>query len=140
MAPDADGDAVTLQVHTARMGHRGPDILPVTRKIVVDPVGVLFAPSAAILDRALSERRAGRLEAHWPVYVAAYEAEMRACYRAHRAAWEALLARSRVVLPCFCTDATRCHRTVLAGLLARCGADNRGEVTAAPTPSPEAAR
>lgn len=38
------------------------------------------------------------------------------------------LARSRVVLVCYCTDPTRCHRSLLAGILGKLGADVRGEL------------
>ena len=116
-----------LLVHTSRLGYRGPDILPVTRFRVVDPLGSLFAPSAPLLSGALARRKAGALEAHWPAYAAAYTAEMRVSYRRHRAAWEALLARESVTLLCFCTDPARCHRRVLAGLLVACGAVDCGE-------------
>ena len=54
-----------------------------------------------------------------------------------RAAWRALLARRRVVLACFCTNPERCHRRLLARILARCGAVDRGELKA---PSPLDAR
>ena len=54
---------------------------------------------------------------------------MRASYRAHRAAWDALFARPDVTLLCFCHDPTHCHRGVLATLLTRCGAVYEGAVT-----------
>lgn len=118
---------MTLIVHTAPMSYRGPDALPVTRRVVVDPVGSLFAPSNALLDSGLAARRAGEGEEDWPRYRAAYVAEMRRSYREQRAAWDALLARESVTLLCFCQDATRCHRRVLAEILAACGADDQGE-------------
>lgn len=34
-----------------------------------------------------------------------------------------------MTLVCYCTDAAHCHRTVLAGILGRLGADVRGERT-----------
>lgn len=84
----------------------------------------------------------------WITYVPAYMAEMRLSYRGeqpkvwepveaeawangvrpNRPAWEALLARSRVVLACYCVDPTRCHRTLLAGILGKLGADVREEL------------
>ena len=118
---------MTLRVYTGRIGYRGDDALPVTRRIVTHPDGLPFAPSDALLSWGLAERRAGRGEAMWPTYAERYTAEMRASYRAHRAAWDALLARDKVTLLCFCHDPTHCHRGVLAALLTRCGAVYEGE-------------
>ena len=87
------------------------------------------------------ERRAKAGDDHrllqdaWTWYQAAYTEEMRVSYRQHRAAWDALRARERVVLACYCRDAGTCHRTVLAALLARMGnAGNGGELS---TPNPQ---
>jgi hypothetical protein len=112
-----------------------PD-LNVTRKSgTVD--GLPFAPSWDLVEVIL---RARKLERHfflgvahgtpewdaactdarrieesaWEQYVPAYLTEMRASYRRDRAGWDRLLARPRVVLLCYCPNATRCHRTVLA--------------------------
>lgn len=116
-----------LIVHTARIGRPAwPDALDVTRKSA-PPEGLPFAPSWEILGPALAARRAGQLDAAWPGYVEAYTAEMRRSYRAHRPAWDALLSRESVTLLCYCADPRRCHRTLLAGMLARLGADVRGE-------------
>lgn len=72
-------------------------------------------------------------------------AEMKESRREKEIAWGWLLARrpqsplrnpppapSRVVLQCFCADASRCHRTVVAGLLGELGAVVRGELPRAP--------
>ena len=64
----------------------------------------------------------------WARYVAGFLDEMRASYRAHRAAWDALLSRSEVTLCCYCTDAQHCHRTLLGShVLPRLGATWGGE-------------
>lgn len=104
-------------------------------------------------------RQADALEAvRWAWYEPRYRAEMRVSYGLssarwsdfERAAWEngvrpcpdawrALLCRPRVVLECFCTDPDRCHRRLLAQILAKCGAVDRGEITPAPA-VPQAAR
>lgn len=146
-----------LEVWTARVSSRDPDRFDVTRKSGVGD-GLAFAPSWAILAPALGEmRKATRLreiadqlsgverEVHrngtiqsamdierraWAAYVHAYTDEMRASYRVRRSAWEKLLARPRVVLVCYCVDSARCHRTVLAGILGKLGADVRGELPA----------
>lgn len=119
---------MSLQVHTARMGWRGPGALPVTRYIVNDPLGLVFAPSKSLLDRALRIRKA-KLETDetWAEYEAAYTKEMRASYRENRERWDALLAWPEATLLCFCNDPARCHRTVLARLLVKLGATYQGE-------------
>ena len=63
----------------------------------------------------------------WALYSAAYASEMRESYRTQRATWDALLARESVTLVCYCTDPARCHRTLLAGILAKLGATVVGE-------------
>ena len=129
-----------LIVHTARVSYAGPDRLDVTRKSA-GPEGIAFAPSWDILNPALEHREAVRqfcsgnpavaatLEhAMWRLYRAAYRGEMRESYRTQRAAWDAVLRRERVVLVCYCGDPSRCHRTLLASILAKLGATNAGEV------------
>lgn len=120
---------MTLHVHTARMGYRGPDWLDVTlggNRRRPEPgghrgVGLAFAPSRELLESG----RAGRVSSSR--YAELYTAEMRASYREHRSAWDTVLSWERVVLLCFCTDAARCHRSVLAGIFGRLGAVVEGE-------------
>lgn len=152
---------MTLLVHTARVSTRDPDRFDVTRKSG-GPKGEPFAPSWAILRPALAalaearqladlaaaaseEATGGRLSAEdrsqgrrvvsepvWIDYAAKYLAEMRVSYRLNSEAWRALLARERIVLVCYCTDPEHCHRTLLAGILGKLGADVRGELSEAP--------
>lgn len=117
---------MTLLVHTARISYRGADRLDVTRKSAGSD-GLPFAPSWRILRPALAARDLGQLAEAWPRYVEAYTAEMRASYREHRSAWDALLSRDEVTLVCYCTDPAHCHRTVLAELLGKLGATYAGE-------------
>lgn len=128
---------MTLQVYAARISSRDPDRLDITRKSG-GATGTPFAPSWPILRPALDAMRiASQMdgpagEAHeaqaWARYVPAYTAEMRVSYRAHRPTWNALLARPRVVLVCYCTRPERCHRTVLGrDILPRLGAEWCGE-------------
>jgi len=134
-----------LRVHTARLSYSGADRLDVTRKGADDYrrrtgrrwEGEPFAPSWEILKPTIDAMKAVRTgsivadraatRAWWDDYVAAYTVEMRRSYRADRVAWDALLSRREVTLCCYCTDPERCHRTVLAGLLRRCGAEVCGE-------------
>jgi len=133
---------VTLTVYTARVSYGGADRLDVTRKSA-GPDGIAFAPSWAILGPALKAREvaewllkaslwereaAARIEREaWEAYVPAYLAEMRESWRANRHAWHALLARESVTLVCYCADPARCHRTLLAGILAKLGSTDAGE-------------
>jgi hypothetical protein len=65
----------------------------------------------------------------WRAYVSRYLAEMRESYRRHRAAWDTLLARERVVLVCYCVDPEQCHRYLLRSrILPALGAVDAGEV------------
>jgi hypothetical protein len=120
---------MTLIVYTARVTYVGIDRLDVTRK-TARPDGLPFAPSWKILGPMLRSRKrengpAGALL--WPEYVEDYTAEMRASYREHRAAWDRLLSCAEVTLLCYCNDPAHCHRTLLAGILGKLGADVRGE-------------
>lgn len=126
-------------VWTARLGFRGDDWLDVSlqgnmRRAEEGEVGghrgigLAFAPSPELLYPYLSARKFKRLTPEsWPRYRAAYTAEMRRSYVASRPAWDAVLALPSVTLLCFCTDAAECHRTVLAEILGKLGADVRGE-------------
>lgn len=141
-----------LRVFTSRIWLRDPDCFDITRGNG-GPAAEPFAPSKAILMPALAARmratellgRGEEAEASgvighaWAKYAPAYRAEMRRSYREHRAAWDALLARERVVLTCYCALDPRlspvdqlargqCHRVLLAGYLAACGAVYCGEI------------
>lgn len=126
------------------------------RNAGVAPLGEPFAPTRSILDPALKVRdiskakrelaltmkaagkeeladllvaMVGEAEAiTWSLYAPAYAAEMRLSFREHRQAWDKLLKRPRVVLVCYCPDRERCHRGLLAGILAKCGAVDKGEL------------
>jgi len=128
-----------LRVRTAPMTYRGPDRLDVTRKSG-GPEGHPFAPSWRILGKALAARRAARdlpadaareIERQaWEAYSPAYLAEMAASRERQPEAWRDLLSRERVVLVCYCRNRERCHRGLLAVLLANLGAIDAGEVGA----------
>lgn len=127
-----------LAVHTSRLGSRDPDYLDISLQGNLrrpeagghQGIGLFFAPSPGLLYPYLSKRKFGReTDQDWLEYTRGYTAEMRASYRKCRLAWDALLARERVVLLCFCTEAVRCHRTVLArDILPALGAKYLGEL------------
>lgn len=101
-------------VYTARIGYQGADALDVSRKSG-NALGLAFAPSWALLGPMLAKRRAdGLSDTDWTAYVEAYTAEMRQSYRASGDRWNLVLLCPEVTVLCYCTDATRCHRTVLA--------------------------
>lgn len=67
-------------------------------------------------------------------YRDAYVNELRQSYRAHRPAWQALLARDEITCVCFCArrepgegQRHTCHRAVLASVLVKLGAVDMGE-------------
>lgn len=65
----------------------------------------------------------------WAAYEPAFLAEMRQSFRENRADWDALLARRRVVLVCYCPTRERCHRGLLAErILPALGAKDCGEI------------
>lgn len=122
---------MTLQVFTARIGYRDPDVLDVTRKSG-SALGRSFAPSWEILTPALAGLRRGGHHADdaWEAYVPAFVAEMEASQRTAPLAWRGLLAAPRCVLVCYCANHTRCHRTLLArDVLPKLGAVYGGEIT-----------
>lgn len=120
---------MTLIVYTARIGYRGPDAFDVTRKTATGH-GLAFAPSWKILGPVLKSRREngpGGAFVGWEQYVLDYTAEMRASYRGSYQAWAWLLEQPERTLLCYCNDPAHCHRTILAGILGKLGADVRGE-------------
>lgn len=124
---------MTLQVFTARIDYRDRDTFNVTASSGGAGRGAPFAPSWGLLRPFLEQRaEAGLSDDDWRRYSAAYTREMRVSYRTNRAAWERLLARERVVLVCYCVDPERCHRRLLAQILARLGAEDGGELRALP--------
>jgi hypothetical protein len=139
---------MSLAVYTAQYRYDGPDRFDITRS-KAPPEQKIYAPPWRLLNwgkdmRAMAERRLVDARASgqesalraaegfeqwaWMGYRARYEEAMRVSFKNHRPAWNELLARDRVVLVCFCADRNRCHRGVLAELLAKCGATDLGEI------------
>lgn len=150
-------EGVTLTIFSSRIGCRDMDALDITRK-GNHPQGIIFAPSETILRPALRARdeatklrrdaddltiaptgieriallaQAERVERDmWEWYEPAYTEEMRACYRGNRKAWDAVFARRRLVLLCYCatTVLPHCHRIILRGIFVKLGAVDGGEL------------
>lgn len=126
---------MSLQVYTARVGCKDSDAFDVSRKS--GTAGLFLAPSWTILRPALDARRTGDEDIEreaWERYVPAYLDEMRHSYKRNRAQWDALLARSRIVALCYCTNGRyRCHRGLLAEqILTKLGAIDGGELLSEP--------
>lgn len=132
---------MTLRVFTSRMGIRDPDYLDITvqgnlkrmeagEHLGHRGMGSVFAPEPAKFYAMLSKRRSGSLgDVDWIMYRGDYIRYMRVSYRKYREQWSALLGLERVVLLCFCKDAERCHRTVLAkDVLVKLGCQYVGEI------------
>lgn len=115
-----------LIVWTAHISTRHPDRFNITRGSG-GPAADPFAPSWPLLREAKRLLAANPAEG-WDWYQPRYVAEMRVSYAIFPEAWAALLARGRVVATCYCVDATRCHRSLLACILGKLGADVRGEL------------
>lgn len=108
------------------------------------------AAHAGGYDRSLAAHDVrSMLEDSWSTYVDAYTGEMRVSAgmdeknprfgfferravargcRPRPEAWASVRARCQVVLCCFCTEPTRCHRRLLAGFLVKRGAEDGGEL------------
>lgn len=79
-----------------------------------------LSPTAAVVSWAQSEPWT---PARWEKFARAYRREMRAPEQQRLIALLAALSRtSDFSIGCYCEDAARCHRTLLAELLAAAGA------------------
>jgi uncharacterized protein YeaO (DUF488 family) len=82
-----------------------------------------IAPSQALLSRALD---GPWTDARWKSFARKYRREMNApACRRLLALLAELSKTSDFAVGCYCEDARRCHRTLLAELLAEAGADLR---------------
>lgn len=117
-----------LQVWTARISCRDPDVLNITRK----SGNQVYAPSWRLLGPALARRRENvqLTDEEWKrAYAAPYLREMAQSSKLHHTIWSHLLKQRRVVLVCYCVNSKRCHRTLLGLFLQqRLGAEYRGEL------------
>lgn len=81
-----------------------------------------------LLAEELRQRAEQLEEEAWAFYAPRFRRELWERYKADASPWNALLGRERAVLACFCTDAKRCHRTLVARALVTFGATYEGEV------------
>jgi hypothetical protein len=116
---------MALIVYTAqlrRSWQEDPDALDVTIKSSRG-LGAVFAPDNWEMVMGVKQ---GAVPSG--VYRDWYLGMLRRSYRQERAQWEALLARQRAVLLCYCPPGQFCHRQILADVLTKLGADYRGEI------------
>jgi len=116
---------MALIVYTARMSRswkEDPDALDVTIKSSRG-LAAVFAPDN--WEMVMGVKRGTVPTA---VYRDWYLGVLRRSYCQERSQWEMLLARKRAVLMCYCHPWQFCHRHILAAVLAKLGADYRGEI------------
>ena len=111
-----------VHVFTAyREWYRGRDRVDLTR---------ITARSRAFVEGSITECVSGPA---WEQQMREqYLAFLRTSYRTQRSLWQAMLARSRVILVCTCPPGVRtCRRYVLAEVLGKLGASLGGELRGA---------
>ena len=84
-----------------------------------------LSPSAQLVKLALDSQkdRSAAGDREWALFVRKYRAEMAEPAAAHAIALlAALSAEGSFSVGCYCEDESRCHRSVLRGLLAEAGA------------------
>lgn len=116
---------MALIVYTAQMSRswkEDPDALDVTIKSSRG-LGTVFAPDSWEMVMGMKQ---GVVPSG--VYRDWYLGVLRRSYSQARARWEAVLARQRAVLLCYCPPGQFCHRQILAEVLTKLGAEYRGEL------------
>ena len=109
------------KIHTSTYGYSGPDRLDITVK-GNDPIGKIFAPTWAIVNGIKKG------EINWEQYKDLYHRMMFKSYADNREIWDEVMSREKIVLVCFCSDHTVCHRSLLASIFAWLGHDYAGEL------------
>lgn len=110
-----------MRLGTVRRPPRGVPKTEFARRDFYDVWYPNLAPSDALLKQGLVAAGAGASE--WKRFERAYLAEMRTPERRHDLALLAALSHgTNFSVGCYCEDASRCHRTLLRGLLRDAGA------------------
>jgi uncharacterized protein YeaO (DUF488 family) len=117
-SPRASGEGVRLG--TVRRPPRGVRKSEIGRRDYYDVWLPELAASAPLVSWAMSEPWT---DARWRRFARSYRKEMSAPAPRHLIeTLAALSADANFAVGCYCEDATRCHRTLLADLLAEAGA------------------
>lgn len=114
---------VTVQVYTARLGdYLGADRVDCTH------LGAIAHALAPRNDTWRWWMRGERRYDDWLGFIYTYSKEMRISLLHYPLVWDKILhTEGNVTLCCTCHQAARCHRTVLAQIIARLGAEPKGE-------------
>ena len=113
-----------LRLGTVRRPPRG---VPKSAFATQDWYDVWF-PTLAPSAELMAQGRAAQTAAAWTAFSRGYLAEMKRPDAAHAIALLAALSHGTdLALGCYCEDASRCHRSLLRGLLLAQGADVAGE-------------
>lgn len=127
-----------LRLGTVRRPPRG---VPKAR-FAADDWYDLWFPTLAPSDDILALGRGATSDTQWRAFARQYRAEMkRAEARQAIALLAALSHTTNLSVGCYCEDVSRCHRSLLAGLLREAGAsivDDRDGVSRMPTVDPSA--
>jgi uncharacterized protein YeaO (DUF488 family) len=116
--PRARGEG--LRIGSVRHPPRGVKKQDLARRNYYDAWLPELAPSAALVSWGLSEPWT---DARWRRFAARYRREMARPAARHLIATLAALSRhADFSVGCYCEDAARCHRSLLAALLAEAGA------------------
>jgi uncharacterized protein YeaO (DUF488 family) len=107
-----------LKVYTSKISYKGENKLNVSIK----SGNKIFAPSWEIV---MSYKNGKITEEQ---YTLAYHNMMEISYKRNRTDWEDLLSKEEVVLCCYCSAGTFCHRLLLAKILVKLGAKYQGEI------------
>jgi len=95
---------------TARINTTDPDRLNITIKSA-DQAGKILAPT---WDMVMASKRN---EITWEQYTDQYLALLRQRYAKDKKPFLDILKRERVILTCYCTDHTHCHRSLAMQVL-----------------------
>ena len=114
-----------MVIHTRSIGRARPGDLATYRWGLLRSFedGRVFAPSPELL----AAYKAGKLS--WEAYERRYLAEMRSLYQRSPDLFLALLRRPEVTLVCYEASPARCHRRLLADLLARIAGEHGVQIT-----------
>lgn len=116
-SPRSDGEGPRLG--TVRRPPRGVPKADFARRDFYDVWLPNLSPSAALVAEGLAVEN----EKEWAVFSRKYKAEMKQPDAAHLLdALAALSHRSAFAVGCYCEDESRCHRSLLRGLLVQRGA------------------
>lgn len=116
-APRAEGEG--LRLGTVRRPPRGVPKAEFATRDFYD----VWLPNLAPTDELVKQALAAETDAQWKAFTRRFVAEMKEPDKAHLLDTLAALShQTSFSVGCYCADESRCHRSVLRGLLAERGA------------------